>query len=174
MPHGQLRISTLGIVERHAEPDELKRMKYVLESALDEGAWGLSTGLEYAAEVGASEDEITELCRSVARAGALYATHTRRRDEGAAAAVEEAVRTAANAGVRLQVSHLLPRNGRAEGERCIEIVEAARARGQDIAFDMHTRRFGTTYLHTVIPPWAMEAGRTRWRRGSSTRKRASG
>ena len=158
VPHGQLRIATLGIVERRAEPGELKRMKYALESALDEGAWGLSTGLEYAAEVGASEDEITELCRSVARAGALYATHTRRRDEGAAAAVEEAVRTAAKAGVRLQVSHLLPRNGRAEGERCIEIVEAARAQGQDVAFDMHTRRFGTTYLNTVIPPWAMEGG----------------
>ena len=158
VPHGQLRISTLGIVDRRADAGELKRMKLALESALDEGAWGLSTGLEYAAEVGAEEDEITELCRSVARADALYATHTRRRDEGSVAAVEEAVRTARNAGVRLQVSHLLPRNGRAEGERCIEIVEAARASGQDIAFDMHTRRFGTTYLHTVIPPWAMEGG----------------
>ncbi len=158
VPNGQLRISTLGIADRPASADELKRMKYALESALDEGAWGLSTGLEYPAEFGAPEEELTELCRSVARAGALYATHTRRRDEGAAAAVEEAVRTAANADVRLQVSHLLPRNGRAEGERCIEIVESARARGLDVAFDMHTRLHGITYLHTVIPPWALEGG----------------
>ena len=158
VPNGQLRISTLGIVDRPASADELKRMKYALDAALDDGAWGMSTGLEYPAEFGAPEEEVTELCRSVARAGALYATHTRRRDEGAAAAVEEAIRTAASAGVRLQVSHLLPRNGRAEGERCIEIVEAARARGVDVAFDMHTRPYGTTYLHTVVPPWALEGG----------------
>ncbi len=158
VPNGQLRISTLGIVDRPASPDELKRMKRALDSALDEGAWGLSTGLEYPAEFGAPEEEVSELCRSVAHAGALYATHTRARDEGAAAAVEEAVRTAADTGIRLQVSHLLPRNGRAEGERCIEIVEAARARDVDVTFDMHTRLFGTTYLHTVIPPWALEGG----------------
>ena len=158
VPNGQLRISTLGIADRPANADELRRMKYVLDSALDEGAWGLSTGLEYPAELGAPEEEVTELCRSVARAGALYATHTRKRDEGALAAVEEAIRTAANANVRLQVSHLLPRNGRAEGERCIEIVETARARGVDVAFDMHTRLFGFTYLHTVVPPWALEGG----------------
>ena len=158
VPNGQLRISTLGIVDRPASADELRRMKYSLDSALDEGAWGLSTGLEYPAEFGAPEAEVTELCRSVARAGGLYATHTRRRDAGAAAAVEEAIRTAENAGVRLQVSHLLPRNGRAEGERCIEIVETAHDRGVDVAFDMHTRLYGTTYLHTVVPPWALEGG----------------
>ena len=158
VPNGQLRISTLGIVDRPASADELKRMKYALDAALDEGAWGFSTGLEYPAECGASEAEVTELVRSVARADALYATHTRARDEGAAAAVEEAVRTAVSAGVRLQVSHLLPRNGRAEGERCIEIVEAARDRDVDVTFDMHTRLYGTTYLHTVVPPWALEGG----------------
>ena len=87
-----------------------------------------------------------EICGS--RHG-VYATHTRRRDEGADEAVAEALRTAERAGVRLQVSHLVPRNGVYLSRRCIELVEdSARAAGMDVAFDMHTRLFGTTFLLT--------------------------
>ena len=69
-------------------------MTNLLEEGLEQGAWGYSTGLEYAQERGATEAELTELCRVSARRGGIYATHTRRRDAGSAAAVEEAVRTA--------------------------------------------------------------------------------
>ena len=87
-----------------------------------------------------------------ARQAPLYATHTRKRDEGAADAVAEAIRTGANAEVRLQVSHLVPRNGIEESRRCIELVETARDEGQDVAFDMHTRTFGLTNLYAVLRP----------------------
>jgi N-acyl-D-aspartate/D-glutamate deacylase len=133
-------------------------MRARLAQSLEEGAWGLSSGLEYATEAGAPEEELEALCEVVAGADALYATHTRRRDAGAADAVAEAVRTAERAGVRLQVSHLVPRSGLQEGERCIEVVDAARERGLDVAFDMHTRLFGFTYLSTVLPSWALEGG----------------
>ena len=158
VPNGQLRLGVLGPVARPADGDELERMKRLLREGLEEGAFGYSTGLEYAAEVGASEEEVTALCREVARVGGLYATHTRNRDEAAVEAVGEAVRTAENAGVRLQVSHITPRGGREDTERCIELVESARARGTDAAFDMHTRFFGTTYLKVMLPPWALEGG----------------
>src|SRR3954447_1397820 len=99
----------------------------MLGEALAEGAYGYSTGLEYPPEMGAPEDEITTLARVAARAGALYATHTRARDQGSVEAVAEAIRTAARAEVRLQVSHLLPRPGLEDGRRAIELVDAARA-----------------------------------------------
>ena len=67
-------------------------MQELLAESLAEGAWGYSTGLEYAQEAGATEDEVTELCRTLARGGGLYATHTRRRDEGATDSVAEAIR----------------------------------------------------------------------------------
>ena len=101
----------------------------------------------------ASEEELTAL----ARQAPFYATHTRKRDEGAADAVAEAIRTGANAEVRLQVSHLVPRNGIEESRRCIELVETARDAGQDVAFDMHTRTFGLTNLYAVLPAWALGA-----------------
>lgn len=158
VPNGQLRLTALGLSDRPADAAGLKRMTRLLCEGLEQGAFGFSTGLEYAPEAGASEEEVTCLCREVARAGALYATHTRKRDAGAVAAVAEALRTAEHAGVRLQISHLLPRSGLADGRQATELVEQARARGQDVAFDMHTRLYGTTFLAALLPGWARAGG----------------
>jgi N-acyl-D-amino-acid deacylase len=157
VPNGQLRLSTLGLADRPAESAELRMMTRLLEESLAAGAWGLSTGLEYATEAGAPENEVAELCRALSRSGGLYATHTRRRDEGAADAVREAIRVARNTEVRLQISHLLPRNGSEEGNRCLELVESAREEGLDVAFDMHTRRFGLTHLYAALPAEVLAA-----------------
>lgn len=154
VPNGQLRLATLGLADRPATPTELEEMATLLRESLDAGAWGYSTGLEYAQEQAATEEEVA----SLARHAPFYATHTRRRDDGAADAVAEALRTARNANVRLQVSHLVPRNGIEESRHCFELVEAARAGGQDVAFDMHTRTFGLTNLYAALPAWALAAG----------------
>jgi N-acyl-D-aspartate/D-glutamate deacylase len=153
VPNGQLRIATLGVADRAASPAELAEMQTLLHESLDAGAWGYSTGLEYAQEQAATEDELTAL----AQHAPFYATHTRRRDDGAADAVAEAIRTGDRAGVRLQVSHLVPRNGIEESRRCIALVESAHDRGQDVAFDMHTRTFGVTNLYAALPAWALGA-----------------
>jgi N-acyl-D-amino-acid deacylase len=153
VPNGQLRIATLGVADRPADARELAEMQELLRESLDAGAWGYSTGLEYAQEQAASEEELTAL----AAKAPFYATHTRRRDDGAADAVAEAIRTGDRAGVRLQVSHLVPRNGIEESRRCIDLVETAQGRGQDVAFDMHTRTFGLTNLYAALPAWARAA-----------------
>jgi N-acyl-D-amino-acid deacylase len=153
VPNGQLRLATMGLSEDAATPAQLAEMQVLLRESLAEGAWGYSSGLEYAQEQGASEAELTAL----AARSPFYATHTRKRDEGAADAVAEAVRTGANAEVRLQVSHLVPRNGIEESRRCVELVEAACDGGQDVAFDMHTRTFGLTNLYAALPAWALAA-----------------
>ena len=152
VPNGQLRLAVVGLEDRPASRDELAAMRGLLEESLEQGAWGFSTGLEYAAERAASPDELGSLCAVCARSGGLYATHTRYRDVGSEDAVDEAIETAERAGVRLQVSHLVPRNGIDATRACIERVERAAGRGLDVAFDMHTRLFGTTFLSTAVPP----------------------
>lgn len=153
VPNGQLRLATKGFSPDPASPQEALEMKALLEKSLEEGAWGYSTGLEYVSESGASELEVTELCKTVKSYGGLYATHTRKRgDSGAVEAVEEALRTAQRSGVRLQISHLLPRRPE-DFERCVDVVDAAREDGIDVHFDMHTRPFGLTYLHFALPSW---------------------
>lgn len=155
VPNGQLRLATLGLADRPADAREVDRMKALLRESLGEGAWGYSTGLEYAQEAGATEEEVAELCAEMARGGGLYATHTRRRDEGAADSVAEAVRVARAAQARLQVSHLVPRNGIEESRRSMQIVEDARGGGLDVEFDMHTRLYGLTHLYAALPPWVL-------------------
>jgi N-acyl-D-aspartate/D-glutamate deacylase len=156
--NGQLRLSTVGLKDRAATDSEVQLMRGLLRQGMSEGAVGYSIGLEYPSEVGCSEAELVVLAREAGRAGGFYATHTRNRAEGAVVAVEEAIRTAREAEVRLQVSHLMPRSGDAICERCVEVVDSARAQGQDIAFDMHTRLYGTTMLSTLLPPWVFAEG----------------
>jgi N-acyl-D-aspartate/D-glutamate deacylase len=159
VPHGQLRLATVGLGERSATGEETGTMAGLLEGALEQGAWGFSTGLEYPTEKESTEEEIAALCTIVARHGGLYATHTRARDDGAVDAVAEAIRTARTAAVRLQISHLLPRGGLDDGRRCMELVDDTH--DQDLAFDMHTRLHGLRYLQTLLPAWALEGGRRR-------------
>ena len=92
-PNGQIRLSVVGLADRPARPTSCAKMRYLLDEALDQGAWGYSTGLEYAAERGADEDELVSMCKVCGTRHGLYATHTRGRDR-AAGGIDEAVRTA--------------------------------------------------------------------------------
>ena len=158
--NGNLRLAALSEPERPATPDQVGRMARLLEEGMDAGAFGYSTGLEYPAERACTEEEAVQLCRVVARAGGLYATHERNKDLLAVEAVEEAVRVAEQAQVRLQVSHIIPRRGSPPGalDRAMEVVQRAHRRGLDAGFDAHTRLHGILNLSAALPPWAFEGG----------------
>jgi N-acyl-D-amino-acid deacylase len=173
VPNGQLRRATVGVADRAATPDELAKMKSLLAQNLEEGGWGYSTGLEYPAESGAPDAELTELCKVAAGKG-LYAAHVRRRDAGAVSAIDEAIRVGEDAGAKIQISHLLPRKtDEREDVRALELIDAAQRRGLDIAFDMHTRLYGTTYLDTLLPPWAQADPATHLASAESRRRMRS-
>lgn len=158
--HGTLRLAAMEDPGGAATTVEERTMAALLDEALDAGAAGLSTGLEYTIERRATPDAIGRLCAGVAARGRLYACHTRNKDVRAVEAVGEAIDTAERAGVRLQVSHLLPRPGASPDalERSIELIDGANARGMDVAFDIHTRRFGFTNLSVALPRWVIDSG----------------
>ena len=141
-------------------------MSRQLEQALEDGAWGYSTGLEYAAESGVPEEEIETLCRVVARHRALYATHTRDRDAQALEAVEEAIRTAERTGVRLQVSHLVPRSG-------FDAAIAASRPSKRPASGGSTSRSTCTLACSASPSSRRYCPPGRWRRGRAASPRCS-
>lgn len=156
VPNGQLRLACVGLEPRSARPLEVEDMTRHLEEALEAGAIGLSTGLEYAQEAGATEDEVVVLAKIARRRGGIYATHTRDRDENALEAVAEAIRIAERAELPLQISHITPRSGMAVIDACIEAALDARGRGNPVEFDMHTRTFGFTHLKNLVPASALE------------------
>ncbi len=132
----------------------------LLDEALQEGATGFSSGLMYAPGSGASPEELTALCRVVARRGGVYATHMRSYSEGLVEAVEEQISIAEASGCRLQISHL-----QAAGEDywdlqqpAIAAIEQASARGMDVAFDAYPWLAGSTVLTQVLPQTALDGG----------------
>jgi len=161
VPNGNLRLAAVRLVDRPSMRAELRTMKKMLAQALEEGAFGYLTGLEYGPERGCSEEEIVEPCRVVADTGGIYATHTRNRAGEAQEAIDEAIRTASAADAPLQISHIsvvarLVEDGHYAVEQAIEQVDRARRSGLDIGFDMHTLLFGTTNLSAALPPWALD------------------
>lgn len=164
VPNGCLRLAVTGLVDRPSTADELRQMVRLLSEGLAEGAYGFSTGLEYGPERGCSEEEIAALCRVTAKAGGLYATHTRNRVGEPEEAIAEAIRASANSDVKLQISHIgvvarLGNDSRYAVEQALDQVDRARQAGIAVGFDMHTRLFGTTNLSTVLPPWALAGDR---------------
>jgi N-acyl-D-amino-acid deacylase len=139
--HGALRITAMGLDERQATDDELLLMKEHLDSAMQVGAFGMSTGLVYPPGCYASTDEIIELCKVVAQYNGLYTSHIRGERETILEAVKEAIYIGREAGVPVQISHNAPKFGApCDASANLRLVEEARLRGQDVTVDndVHT------------------------------------
>ena len=135
------------------------RMRDLLREGLAEGAAGYSIGLEYPSEAGSSEEELTALCTgNRTRREVLcdpYARPRRSRRAGGRGSDPHRAqcRSAASGQPPDPALRSCGKPALRRGRRC----RRAR-RGQDIAFDMHTRLYGTTMLSTLLPPWALSEG----------------
>ncbi len=148
-PHGTIRHQVMGTAERPASGDELAAMRRLVVQALDEGAVGLSTGLEYTPGRYADAAELAELCRPVATRGLPYVTHMRGYESHAAQGVAE-VRTIARAtGVAAHISHY-----HGPAAELLALVDDSRAEGIDLTFDSYPYLRGSSILAMVVlPPW---------------------
>ena len=155
--HGTLRKRAMGWHCGPPDRDLLRCMLCLLSRALEEGAFGLSSGLEYAPGSHADTRELGVLAAAVAAAGGIYATHLRNEAEDLATSVEEALAIAREAEVPLQISHL-----KAEGRSnwgsiggVLERLDEARAQGIDVACDVYPYTAFMTGLGVrTLPPWA--------------------
>lgn len=135
-------------------------LEAALIDALDAGAIGLSSGLEYNPGANARIDELASLCKHVGRYGGLYTTHVRNRDRQFQAGLDEALRTAKEGHVKLQISHMTPKYGAPSGAagRMIESIEQARASDLDVAFDVIPHQWGPTTMAAILPGWSLAGG----------------
>jgi len=159
--HGSLRIAVAGPRQGALTATELDRMEGLLADALDAGCAGFSTGLMYAPGSSAPADELRRLCGVVARSGKLYATHMRSYASGLVDAVREQLDLARRSGCRLQISHLQAagRGNWGLQRRALDEIEAARAEGIDVEFDIYPYQCGSTVLTQWLPQWALDGGR---------------
>jgi N-acyl-D-aspartate/D-glutamate deacylase len=158
--HGTLRLCTMEDPGRPASEEEIRGLRRLAREALEEGAIGVSTGLEYAPGSAASPREIVELCREAAALGAIHATHVRNRDVFWEIGLGEALAAARQSGVRTQISHISPKCGAPPGTAAamVEMIGWSRASGADVAFDVIPHNWGPTTMSAVLPAWAQAGG----------------
>jgi len=155
--HGALREVVMGpSAPRPATDEEVVEMVKLLDKCLEEGAFGLTTGLEYHPGKMAVHDEISALCRAVARVNGLYATHSRNRDSRYLVGFGEALDVARDSGVRLQISHINLKYGRPEHamRNTLQMIEWARDEGLDVAMDMLPTNWNHTNAVALLPAWS--------------------
>lgn len=155
---GAIRGAAMGFTDRPPKPEELEKMKLMVEENIRAGALGLSTGLEYAPGSYAQADEITELCKVAARLGGVYATHMRDEGDTLIESLDETIEVARKTGISLQISHFkiaYPRNWNKIGDALRKIKEANNE-GISIFCDRYPYIAGSTGLSFYFPLWARQ------------------
>lgn len=159
--HNTLRAGVMGYEPRAAGPADLQAMCRNLEQALDEGGWGLSTGLLYQPGKYAEEEEIDALARAAAARGGMYATHMRSEGGRLTESIDEVLELVRRTGIRAQISHLKT-SGPANWHKidaALERIDAARADGLVVHSDRYPYVAAGTDLDVVLPDWASAGGR---------------
>ena len=155
-----LRIGAVGWNDRRADGKEIANMKSVLRESMEEGAFGMSTGLDYPPGSYADTDELVELCAEAARLGGFYHTHVRYSlGDRYLDPFKEAIEIGQRSGVPVHVTHLFRRLTNPGGARpLLELVDDARNGGLDVTFDCFPYPYGGTRATIVLPQWAQDGG----------------
>jgi dihydroorotase/N-acyl-D-amino-acid deacylase len=156
----QVRRAVIGEDNRAPTPAELERMKALVREAMQDGAVGLSTSLQYAPAPYASTEELIALASEAAKFGGTYASHIRNEGDAIDTALDEAFRIGREAHIPVEIWHLKAA-GRANWGRMPEIVariEKARQSGIDVAADTYAYTAAFNTFSAIIPPWAHDGG----------------
>ncbi len=159
VPHGAVRSAVMGKAKRAPTANELAKMARLVEQGMQDGAWGMSTGLIYVPGVFAETDELIALSRVVARHGGIYASHIRNEGAGLLEAVEEALRIGREARLPVHVSHFKASGRPYWGAVRVAAkrIEEARAAGQRVTADQYPYTASSTSLEAMLlPAWARE------------------
>jgi N-acyl-D-aspartate/D-glutamate deacylase len=157
----QARVAVLGQSARKPNADELGRMKASMDTAMRAGAVGMTTALIYPPSSYATTDELIEVAKVAGQYGGLYASHMRGEGAEVVQSVRELIEISEKGGLRGEIFHLKAAYKPGWGilmDSVRQVVEAARARGVEVAADMYVYTAGGTGLEATIPSWAFEGG----------------
>lgn len=163
--HTWIRKEVLGLADRAPDATELARMEALVTEAMDAGAVGLGTGLEYVPAAYAGIDEVIALTRTSRRPNSLYVTHLRDEGDRVDAALAEALEVGRSAEVPVHVSHVKCTGAANWGcsRRLVDAFQAKRDAGRRATFDVYPYTAFSTYSDVLFPPWALAGGTAAFR-----------
>jgi dihydroorotase/N-acyl-D-amino-acid deacylase len=157
---GSVRGKVVGEDDRPATGEEIERMREEVRTAMENGAFGLSSGLLYAPGSFATAEEVIELAKVVKPYGGIYISHMRNEALGLLDSVNETIRIGEEAGIPAQLTHHKamgePMWGRSA--ESLALVDAANARGLDVSIDQYPYPASSTGLPAVFPRWSLDGG----------------
>jgi dihydroorotase/N-acyl-D-amino-acid deacylase len=156
----QVRAYVVGYDNRAPTPIELEEMRRLVAAAMEDGALGLSTSLQYVPARFAGTDEIVELAKVARKYGGIYATHQRSEANALDASLAEVFEIARRAAIPVEIWHLKAAYRKNWGRmpEVLAKIRAARARGLDVSADVYPYTAASTSLTACLPPWALEGG----------------
>ncbi len=153
---GILRQGQAGYERRKLTSREMRTIRGLIDDALDQGACGLSSGLEYMPNAHSTTEELIEMCRNVR----VYSTHMRNEDDRVLEAMIEAIRIASESDVRLNISHFKLQGQRNwnKADSAFHLIHRARDDGLNLTMDRYPYTAYHTALNSLFPIWAQKKG----------------
>ena len=159
--HSALRIATGAVDDHRPTDDQMTLMQRLLSESLEQGAFGMSTGLTLPPSSYADTDEIVSLASVMSHfEHAFYATHARVWAGWHVRAIDEAVEIGRRSGVPVQFSHIAIIDSReyGNGDRLVTVIDRARERGEDVTCDMYPYTASSSGFSQLLPGWVQEGG----------------
>lgn len=156
--HATIRRALVGDAMRDLTESELKVFEKMVEDAMDEGAFGLSTGLAYSHSKLVPYNELKRLVQKVAQKNGVYTTHLRNEGAGLLNSVQETVALAKETHAKTQVSHLKALQGfTQEYEKALDFMRR-NGEGANLHFDMYPFDLSNMVVYAFLPQWAQRGG----------------
>jgi len=158
--HNTVRREVLGLEDRAPTATELERMRDMVARGMDEGAWGVSTGLKYLPGAFAELDEVVALSEVAARRGGFYTSHLREEGLGLMESVAEALEIGRRADIPVVLTHhkVVGQPMWGSSARTLAMIDSARAAGTDAMMDQYPYTASHSGITILVPAWAMEGG----------------
>jgi len=158
--NGNIRALVLGIDARKPTKREFEEMRGHLTKAMQDGAFGLSSGLIYPPSCYADTKELTDFCRVVAEFGGIYTSHIRGEGDSLIDSVKEAIEIGEKSKVPVEISHhkASGKSNWGKVKHTLEMIDQARSRGADVTCDVYPYLAGSTGLDALLPTYAWEGG----------------
>ena len=160
LPHGNVRMEAMGLENRRATDDDIKKMCEIVEREMKAGCLGLSSGLIYMPCAYGATEELIEMCRVVKKFDGLFVVHQRSEADTILPSMDEIIRIGKESGVAIHFSHFKvcgkPNWKYLPG--MFEKLDKAKALGLTVSFDQYPYVAGSTMLGVILPPWVHDGG----------------
>ncbi|RXT02779.1 amidohydrolase family protein [Ammoniphilus sp. CFH 90114] len=160
VPHGAVRTLVMGFEGREATKQEIQQMRELVEEGMKQGAFGVSSGIQYPPCVYSNREELVEICKGAAKYDGCFVVHIRNESNLSLEALDEVIDVARLSGVRLHVSHfkVCGSINRDKLGPALAKLEAGRAEGIEITFDQYPYTAASTVFQAILPPWMHNGG----------------